>query len=434
MRSIKVVLSLSIAALVFLALSACVSMEADGFIASHLTPQEKAELIFQKGLALYNDKLMEQNDLKAIPEVRDYFANALRADPLHAKAQEYLNKTDSFKEQRFQTYLKTAKRLKDKKGRTPGEDYELLVATQRALDLNPMDAEIYKIRLDTADVRKQVIQKRVDQLAALEKKLKTEKSQTEIAKIVPQTAKIITEIQLIDPGNRDAAAIKNSVNNIIAANAKKDLDDARAKLTAKKYSDAEAAALRAEKSMSGLSSEAKTEVASLKYQIYYKWAVDLYAAKKYESANTRVSQAIAVNRSSEALDLKAKIAKIGNAAAKSSAATDAKRDYDAEIDDILQTIDSAIDKGDLANAIDMVNVNIDRMNVQGNKDKLSAKKAAISDKVKSIYADAVAAYNDEDYEGARDGFRVVIKVNANYEQAQAYLEKANNKIRALEGN
>ncbi len=101
---------------------------------------------------------------------------------------------------------------------------------------------------------------------------------------------------------------------------------------------------------------------------------------------------------------------------------------------MLQTVDSAIARGDLPGAWDLINANVLKVKQQANKDKLTAKKAVIEAKMKTLYADSVAAYNDEDYETARDGFRMIVKINPGYEQAQAYLDRANTKIRALAGD
>jgi len=51
-----------------------------------------------------------------------------------------------------------------------------------------------------------------------------------------------------------------------------------------------------------------------------------------------------------------------------------------------------------------------------------------------VYERAVAAYNEEAYEDARDGLRTVIAIVPNYQKAAAYMEKANIKLRALEGD
>jgi len=79
---------LSIALIVVGLIVSCTTFQTNSFIQKNLTQEEKAELIFQKGLTLYNTKLIEKNDLKAIPEVRSYFVAALRANPDHLRALE----------------------------------------------------------------------------------------------------------------------------------------------------------------------------------------------------------------------------------------------------------------------------------------------------------------------------------------------------------
>jgi hypothetical protein len=445
MRPNKIVIALASVVSAFI-LSACVSANTDVFIARNMSSKEKSRIIFEKGLDLYNSKLMENNDLQAIPEVRGYFEAAVQADPENLKAQEYLSKTDAFKAHRFESYLKNAKRLKDKKGRTDGESFELVLSTQRAADLDAVNGELIKLRIDTVEIRKMVIQKRVDSLETLEKKLKASKAQSEVAKLIPQATKIISEVQLIDPGNRNAAGVKRSMDDVVLGFAKKDLEDTRNFIAAKKYANAETCLLRAEKTLSNVTKEKNPEVATLKYQLYFKWSQEFFAQKQYISADNRVNIAIAANKTTEALDLKNKISRA--AAAKSQAGKPAKtgpkslkigspvesKNYDDEIDGVLESVDATIARDDLRGAMDLIDFNIEMMNVQANIDKLKLKKAIVMDRLKSIYADSVASYNEEDYETARDGFRAVIRIDPGYEQAQAYLEKANNKIRALEGN
>jgi tetratricopeptide (TPR) repeat protein len=445
MRPKKIITALfSLATAVIL--SSCVSANTDVFIAKNMSAKEKSQIIFEKGLDLYNAKLMDKNDLQSIPEVRGYFEAAVQADPENLKAQEYLSKTDAFKAHRFESYLKNAKRLRDKKGRTDGESFELVLSTQRAMDLDSVNGELIKLRIDTAEVRKMVIQKRVDSLDTLEKKLKASKAQSEVAKLIPQATKIISEVQLIDPGNRNAAGVQRSMDDVVLGFAKKDLEDTRNFMTVKKYANAETCLLRAEKTLSNVTKEKNPEVASLKYQLYFKWAQEFFAQKQYISADNRVNVAIAVNKSAEALDLKSKISRA--VAAKSQAGKTANtgpkslkigsaaesKNYDDDIDGVLESVDATIAREDLRGAMDMIDFNIEMMKVQTNIDKLQAKKAIVMDRLKSIYNDSVTSYNEEDYETARDGFRAVIKIDSDYEQAQAYLEKANNKIRALEGN
>jgi len=54
--------------------------------------------------------------------------------------------------------------------------------------------------------------------------------------------------------------------------------------------------------------------------------------------------------------------------------------------------------------------------------------------LKPVYTAGIDAYNEEDYELAQDKFSQIVEIQATYEQAQAYLDRANSKLRALSGS
>jgi hypothetical protein len=110
----------------------------------------------------------------------------------------------------------------------------------------------------------------------------------------------------------------------VSSLAQKDIDLARQRLAQKRFGEAETAILRADRTLAGLGGNAGNEVATIKYQVYFKWAQALYTLKKYGSADQKVTLALRANRTTEAVDLKTRIAKAAS-----------YRDYDAEIDDML---------------------------------------------------------------------------------------------------
>lgn len=425
-------------------LLSCASFQTNMFIQNNLSQEEKAELIFQKGLTLYNTKLIEQNDLKAIPEVRSYFVAALRANPDHLRAQEYLVKTDTFKTTRLETYIARAKTLKDKKTRTDAEDFELVMAIKHAQEINNLNGDVVKLWLDTGDVRKQVIQRRTSRLADLDKSIRTIKNKTELNRQLILAVKLMNEIKQIDASNKEAAALKKSIDEYVTSLVLADTNDAAGKLSQKKYQDAELALINAEKTYGALQKTPLPELSKVKYQLYFSWAESLYAEKKYQSAEARINAALQVEKTPEAAELKNKIAKntgtvTAPVTAKQGTASKTKitvpqRDYDAELPDLLVIIDGTIERGDLVKAWDLVNANMVQLKIQSNKEKLASRKNTIMSKVKDLYAESINAYNSEDYEIARDGFRIIVRIDPGYEQAQAYLDRSNNKLRALAGS
>jgi len=70
---------------------------------------------------------------------------------------------------------------------------------------------------------------------------------------------------------------------------------------------------------------------------------------------------------------------------------------------------------------------------QANKNNLSAKTDKVNAVLQTMYQEGISRYNEEDYAGAQTKFAMVVKTKADYEQAQAYLDRTNTKIRALSG-
>ena len=404
-------------------LTSCATSGPDKFLVQNISAQDKAEFLFRQGVAQYNERLLEQNDLKAIPNVRQFFENALLADPLHPLAQAYINKVDSFKATQFRKYMARAQKLQAKGKRTESEDYEMAYAVQRASDINSYDTNLIKLKFATSEPRKNIVAKRLANLSTLETKILSEKKALMLGKLVPQATRVLSEIQNVDPNNSQAAKSRKNIDSYISDLVKPDIATARAKLEQKKYGEAEAAILRADKTISGLDSETSNEIQSLKYQVYLRWGNELLLSQKFERADEKVAQAMSINRTAEAIDLKTKINKAASV-----------RDYDADTDDIIGNIDAQLSRGDISGAWTSITVNMTRLKKQANKDLLAEKKTEVLAQMKTVYADAVTAYNQEDYETARTKFRAVVRIDTGYEQAQAYLERTNNKLRALTGD
>lgn len=402
--------------------SACTSLRANIFLIKTTTPQEKAAMLFDEGLTRYKTDLLKNNDLKKIPEIRRYFSDALTLDPEHHQAQKYITELDSYKEKVYTSNLDKAKKLAVVEKRSETQDYELVYAVKQASDLQGGDVELGKLKKTTKDLEPTVIQTRLDKIALLEPKIIAESDAKALSKLMADANRALTEIQNIDPGNKAAAQSRANINAHVASLAKKDIDLAQEKLTEKNYADAETAILRAEKNQAAITSEKNPQIQTIKYQVYYTWGSALFSSKKYQLANEKVTKALSANRTSEALALKTKINN-----------STSVRDYDSEIDDILNTVNELLAQGDPVGAQNAIQENIPKLKNQENKNKLSEKSSDISAQIKQLYQDGIALYNEEDYESAIQKFRVIVKVNPDYEQAQAYLDRSNTKIRALAG-
>lgn len=406
-----------------LILASCASGP-DMFIAKEVSAVDKAEFLFKQGVAQYESLLQEKNDLKSIPRVRKFFENALLADPLHPQAQSWIEKVDAFGSKQYAGYISTAQKLLAKGKRTKAEDYEMVLAVKKAGDIKSSEKELAKLKSDTAGVRKDIIQTRVKKIYDAQAKILAASAPKALSKLIPGASSLMREVEAIDPGNGEVKKAQAAIGGHITTLAQKDIDDAKASLENRKYGDAEAAITRADGIVSGFDPDTDGEIKALKYQLYLRWGNALYGLNKFSLADQKAAKALSISRTTEAVSLKAKINK---------ATAKAVQDYDADIQDVLADIDSLISQGELVKAWGQVDANVALMKKKANKDQLESKREAIVAALKPMYNDGIAAYNEEDYELARDKFTVVTKIKPDYEQAQAYLDRTNGKLKALSG-
>lgn len=403
-------------------LSSCTTLRANMLLLKQTTPQEKAEMLFEEGLARYNDELLIKNKLKSIPTIRRYFSDALKLDPQLQKAHEYINKIDVFKYSRFSEYKRNAENLLKKDKRTDTQDYSLVLAVKLAGDIRSLDFDLINLKNKTGKIRTKVIDKRINQAELLEQKIVLERNPQVLSNNLRAASDTLEQIENIDPSNKKAEQIQRRLDNFVATLAKSDIDDARTKLAAKKYAEAESAILKAEKSLMSMTKEQNPQIRDLKYQVYISWGNDLLASKKYQSAGDKASLAVSTKETPEALTLKTKIAKAAS-----------QRDYDADIENILASVDLLISRGDLSGANTTIQTNLSKLKNKANRNALSAKNTNLVSQMDKVYQEGISLYNQEDYVGARKKFRIVIKVDPEYEQAQAYIDRSDTKIRALTG-
>ncbi|MCX7024464.1 MAG: hypothetical protein NT080_07580 [Spirochaetes bacterium] len=416
-------MSLAAAALIMVLLSASsCAMTADLFLVQKASREEKAQVLADRGVELYNVRLVQNEDFGAVSLVRAHFTNALILDPLNETARKYLARTNAWKAERLAFYVAKAKGYRVKKNRNERDDYEYCGAVERAVAIEGSNKDALAMRKETEPLRAKLLEKRVTPLKETEKRLVAEKRRTEGGKLATQAAKLATEILYLDSKNGDALRVRKEIADKARAWVSDDLAKAKTATEKKDYAGAETVIRNAERALADAGQTTTPELRDAKYRLYYRWAQDLFAAKKYDEADAKASSALAVSRTADAAALKSKAQEEAS-----------RRDFDAEIDAVLADIDALIRKGDLAGAIRTIDIARDNMKVQANKDRVAAKRSDVMERVKAVYGKAVEDYNAELYKEARDGFTVVLRVAPDYEQAKAYYDKADAKIKALGG-
>lgn len=403
-------------------LSACVS-SSDLYLAKNVPDTDKAELLFSQGVKQYETLILQQNDLTAIPRVRDFFEHTLELDPLHTKAPVYITRINDYAERQFTRYLERAKKMYAIENRSATEEYDMVYAIARAGEVKSFDRELMQLKRNTAEQKDAIVERRMGPLLKHEERILEENDPRVLARLVPEANRLMESIDNVDPGNKIVEKTRKTIGDHIATLAEKDIDDAKTHLSKHRYAEAEASLAKAEKTISGFNAPVREEITQLKYDVYMRWGTSHYNAGRYSSAMAKANQALAIQRTTEAVNLRAKSRRVASAP-----------DHDADISTILSGIDVSIARGNLLEAWDTCNANIPRMKQKANQDRLEAKKNEVLAALKPVYSAGITAYNDEDYNLARDKFSQIVAIQPSYEQAQAYLDRANSKLRALSGS
>jgi hypothetical protein len=404
-----------------LVLSSCATA-ADQALSGILTDQEKADILVAKGLSIYATDIVANGDIDALAVARRCFETALLYDPDNAKALKSIDDLKNYTLKKKNSYVATAASLLKKDNRSDAQNYNLLLSVKNAETLQGADPDVRKLTKDTEPLKQAFLDKRNAELTDLAAKITAEKSLEKMQKNLKRADVVTDEIFAVDPGNSIATKSAVSIEKHVETLVSEDMTTAKTKLSQKKYAEAEAALLRADRSLAMATNKPVPEIIELKYQLYFGWGSSLFDAKKYQSADDKASLALKAKKTAVATTLKANIAKAASA-----------RDYDAEIDDIVESIDSRIANGDPVGALQIIQTNAGRLKVKANLAKLDAKKTSVFALRDQIYKEGIALYSEEDYDSAKEKFSVVVALDPAYEQAQSYLDKTNTKIKALSG-
>jgi hypothetical protein len=157
------------------------------------------------------------------------------------------------------------------------------------------------------------------------------------------------------------------------------------------------------------------------YALYFRWAKALDAKGLILDADDKVDVAIAAKRSDEALALKTKLA-----------AKATSTNQGAAFDAALPEIDKLIAKGDFLSANKRIAAAAKLTKDKSKLDQLESMRSKMEDALGGIYEKGVNAYRSEDFKTAIEQLSTVVGIDAEYEQASDYLDKAKEKQKLLD--
>jgi tetratricopeptide (TPR) repeat protein len=402
-------------------LGGCASLSDSRFFVKAVDDRRKAELLTEKGAALYESELVKAENFDRIEEIRRYFETALRYDPENRSAARYAESLDTFVQTRMDKKIALAQSLMKKIKRSEEESFQLCVAVAEVSRLDPRNADVVKLKEESGPVCAALV-------ASYAEKGKTYKSSANGGVSVEKTEQaylqaldIYRKVLLIDPENGQARSEKKALQDDLSPFFHRDRKNVEQKIAKGQFEQAnkDLAALRSLDRK--LDNKYEKEVKGLSYSLYYQWSKRSLAQKKYQTAGDLIEKALAVYKTSEAAELKREIL-----------ARKRTLEEGADFEAFLEYVDSLIDQNRLGDAHRSVENLLVKTADQGRTRQLEQRRARIKSLLPDLYKEGVDAYKEESFQKAVQTLSVVVDVDPDFEQAASYLEKARSKQRLLE--
>jgi tetratricopeptide (TPR) repeat protein len=405
----------------FASLGGCASFSDSRFFVKAVDDRRKAELLTEKGAALYESDLVKAENFERIKEVRRYFETALRYDPENRTAARYMEYLNTFVQTRVNKKIALAGSLAKKPNRTEEENFQLCAAVAEASRLDPENDEIGKLKEDSEPVCAALAASYAEKGKNIRSSVIGGGGDEKTEQAYLQALDYYRKVLVVDPENKRARSEKKALQDDLSPFFQRKRAEVEQKIAKGQFDQAnkDLAALRAfDKKLDG---RFEREVKALSYSLYYRWAKRSLEQKKYQTAGDLVDKALAVDKTPEATNLKREIL-----------ARKRTLEEGVDFEAFLEYVDSLIDQNRLGDANRSIEKVLGKTTDQGRTRQLEQRKARVGALLPDLYKQGVDAYKEESFQKAIQSLGVVVDVDPDYEQAASYLEKARSKQRLLE--
>ncbi len=414
-------LLLGLSASVLLLGSGCASLGDDLFLIKGLSPREKAEALVEAGAAAYKVRLVAKGDTGAIEEVARYFQAALRYDPANREASRYALLVEDYRAARLRAAVKEGNALLKKQKRSEAEDLALVAAARRAVELDGSDDDAKRLLRDTGPVREELVTAFLERAEAAMARATPEASAATREKAYVDAYTAASKALYVEPGQPKAYRMQVSLRSEVSDVLKSRLQGVDALVKKGAFPEARAQLGPAKDLDARLSGAFSSDIAAAEYDLYYRWAQKLAAAKDYAGAEEKADLALAAKRGSEAQALK-----------KSLADRRSQAELGASFGAGLANVDRYIAARDLPRA-QRVLAGLSRQSLDAaKKAQLNERRDALREALAEVYERGVRAYKAESFKEAIAAFEAVVAVDESYEEVASYLEKSRAKQKLLD--
>ncbi len=417
----------------------CIGMP-DFYLIKVLDDSSKSAALTEKGIAEYRLHLIEKGDLSQMDKVMRYFTNALKLDPANARAELYINRLRTFKLDFVKARLEEARRLYSKATRSENEDYQLLFAIRRAIDVDPTNRDAQKLYNDTRSLRDLSLARLNDTSERSLKEIRADMSPAEKERLYVRALYGSARALSLNAENKSVKIQYDLAREPLKAI----VDDIVATAYELKTKDQFTNALKQADRIKSINVQTldsfKREEEDLRFTLLYDWALGLERNRRYALALEKIEAALVVRHTDAAIQARKRIATAWRTPAPVArvAARPAPKpqvaEEGAEIKpaDILAQVQSALDYFNLAEVKALL-AELESMTLNaGEREKIQEYRNRVQTIVKEEYEKGLVAYREENFRLSIESFSLVNSWNEGYEQVADYLERSKDKQRIID--
>jgi hypothetical protein len=399
--------------------ASCASVRDPWTVAFAIADTERAAALVKAGDREYREELVAAGDLAALDRARSYFEAALRYDPVNQEAARYLELVADYRESNAAAALAKARELQKKANRTEDEDYRMYAAVCRAAVLTPKEPEAAKLFKETAVARDALANAWVAKAQKLRAAGAADAAARERSTI--EAFQVAAKAAEIDPYNSSALKERDALRSELSLVIDKRIGDLEKLRAAGSFAEARTQTAQLKELNAKAGRTFTEQLTDAEYALYFSWATHHEERKEWGEGEERARQALGLKRTDEAASLLKRLA-----AARSA------DERGAGFDTGLKNADAAIARGDLGGAQRAIATLAKAADSAERKQAVDARRKALGSAVAGVYERGVKAYREERFKDAIAALKNVVAVDAAYEDAADYLEKAQDKQKLID--
>ena len=402
-------------------IAGCATIGSDQFLVTNLDNSEKSDILTNKGIVYYEQQLKNSENYLLVPKSKAFFENALVYNPENAIARKYLDRLNGFIEQQVSKNLELAGKYKSKEGKSEQDIFNLCYFTQKAYEVDPENKDVRELKSEIHDMQEELISTYIERGNENLKGLEAAAGDKERQDMYLKAHNNFGRALLLDPEHGQAAKAQNTVKDGLEAIAVKSIGKTKNDIAADRFDSFEDDIKGMRFLDAKIDNRLKGQIDDLYYRYHFQRAANAFSKKDYRRAEAYINSALAVERTQEALDYRSTIRERRSAA-----------DMNREFGELIAEVDSTIEEGNLLEADTALRRLRERTTSASQKNQIDAKLKSIRDRIPALYKKGVELYQKEDYKAAVETLETVVALDASYEQAGPYLEKAKGRLRILE--